>query len=145
VARSAQRAAAPLGWSLAAFLVAFSLIVELFAAAAPTALSAPAFARADDAAIAAELKALFGDTAELCVHINDPGSPGKRAPCRHCSDQCLLCRIGAQAAQFIPLAAPMLPTLASAGRHTIGAERQFSAHSVWLAESNRARGPPLAD
>ena len=34
-----------------------------------------AFAGADDAAIAAELKALFGDAAELCAHINDDEAP----------------------------------------------------------------------
>jgi hypothetical protein len=50
---------------LATFLVAFSLVVQLFAAATPPAMAAPAFAGADDAAIAAQLKALFGDTAQL--------------------------------------------------------------------------------
>ena len=56
---------------LTAFVLTFSLIVQLFAAATPPALAAPAFAGADDAAIAAELKAVFGDAAQLCVQIND--------------------------------------------------------------------------
>ena len=62
---------------LMALLVALSLIVQLFAAATPPALAAPAFAGADDAAIAAELKAVFGDAAQLCVQINDDKAPAK--------------------------------------------------------------------
>src|SRR6204780_778928 len=65
---------------LGAFLVAFSLIVQLFAAATPPAIAAPAFAGADDAAIAAQLKALFGDTAQLCVQVNDDKAPAKHGP-----------------------------------------------------------------
>src|SRR5271156_6664007 len=77
---------------LGAFLVAFSLIVQLFAAATPPAIAAPAFAGADDAAIAAELKALFGDTAQLCVQVSDDKAPVQHHPFGHCCDQCPLCR-----------------------------------------------------
>ena len=95
---------------LMAFLVALSLIVQLFAAATPPALAAPAFAGADDAAIAAELKAVFGDAAQLCVQINDDKAPAKHAPPGHCCDQCPLCRFAAQAVAFVPPDAPTLPT-----------------------------------
>ena len=86
---------------LMALLVALSLIVQLFAAATPPALAAPAFAGADDAAIAAELKAVFGDAAQLCVQINDDKAPAKHAPSGHCCDQCPLCRFAAQAVAFV--------------------------------------------
>ncbi len=72
-----KRRLTPFRSQLAAFVVALSLIVQLFAAATPPAFAAPAFAGADDAAIAAELKALFGDTAQLCVQVNDDKAPGQ--------------------------------------------------------------------
>jgi hypothetical protein len=87
---------------LTALILAFSLIVQLVAAGVPPAIAAPAFAGLDDAAIAAELKAVFGDTAELCVHINDHGGPGKHQPAGHCCDQCPLCRVAAQAVNLAP-------------------------------------------
>ena len=104
--RRVKFGAAGLRSPLTALVLAFSLIVQLFAAATPTALAAPAFAGADDAAIAAELKAVFGDTAELCAHINNDGVPGKHAPIGHCCDQCPLCPFAAQAVAFIPPDAP---------------------------------------
>ena len=76
-ARRAKRRLTSFRSPLAAFLVALSLIVQLFAAATPPAFAAPAFAGADDAAIAAELKALFGDTAQLCVQVNDDKRSGQ--------------------------------------------------------------------
>ena len=107
--RRVKFGAAGLRSPLTALVLAFSLIVQLFAAATPTALAAPAFAGADDAAIAAELKAVFGDAAELCAHINNDGVPGKHAPIGHCCDQCPLCRFAAQAVAFIPPDAPAVP------------------------------------
>ena len=75
--RRAKRRLTAFRSPLATFLVALSLVVQLFAAATPPAIAAPAFAGADDAAIAAELKALFGDTAQLCVQVNDDKAPGQ--------------------------------------------------------------------
>ena len=98
---------------LMALLVAFSLFVQLFAAATPPELAAPAFAGADDASIAAELKALFGDTAQLCVQVNDDKAPPKHNPSGHCCDQCPLCRFAAQAVAFV---APDLPALPGTAR-----------------------------
>ena len=86
---------------LTAFVVAFSLFVQLFAVATPPSLAAPAFAGADETAIAAELKALFGNSAELCAHINDHGAPGKHGPCGNCCDQCPLCRGVLQTMAFV--------------------------------------------
>ena len=125
--RRAKFGAAGFRSPLTAFVVAFSLIVQLFAAATPPALAAPAFAGADDAAIAAELKAVFGDTAELCVHVNDDSAPGKHVPSGHCCDQCPLCRFAAQAVAFVPPDAPALPERLNADRHAIGAAPAFGA------------------
>ena len=119
---------------LATFLVALSLIVQLFAAATPPAMAAPAFAGADDAAIAAELKALFGDTAQLCVQVNDDKAPAKHAPSGHCCDQCPLCRFAAQAVAFVSPDLPALP----------GSARQRGAcdpRAAWPGRSSRLSRP----
>ena len=129
---------------LAAFVVAFALLVQLFAVATPPSLSAPAFAGADEAAVAAELKALFGNNAELCAHINDHGSPGKHGPCGNCCDQCPLCRLIGQAAAFVAPDAPSAPERLDAGRRTIGAAPDFGAFPARAARTNLARAPPLA-
>jgi hypothetical protein len=127
---------------LTAFVVAFSLIVQLFAAATPPALAAPAFAGADDAAIAAELKAAFGDAAELCAHVKDQGAPGKHGPCR-CCDQCPLCRFAAQAVAFVPPDPPPLPERLDSDAHAIRAPPGRDVLPAYPAQPNRARAPPL--
>jgi len=142
--RYERRGAAPLRSPLTAFVLAFSLIVQLFAAATPPALSAPAFADADEAAVAAELKAVFGDAAELCAHINDHGAPGKHAPCGHCCDQCPLCRGAAQAAAFVPIEPPALPERLDSDAHAIRAPPCLDVLPAYPAQPNPARAPPLA-
>ncbi len=129
---------------LTALIVAFSLIVQLFAAATPPALAAPAFAGADEVTIAAELKAVFGSAAELCAHVNDHSLPGKHAPFGHCCDQCPLCRFAAQAVAFISPDAPALPERVNADSQAIRAGPDFLALFGCPAQSNRARAPPLA-
>ncbi|HEY4809244.1 MAG TPA: hypothetical protein VIH81_16090 [Roseiarcus sp.] len=129
---------------LAAFVVAFSLIVQLFAAATPPALAAPAFAGADDAAIAAQLKALFGDTAQLCVQVNDDKAPVKHAPSSHCCDQCPLCRFAAQAVAFVSPDLPALPGRLDGEAHAIRAPPVRDVLPPYPAQPNPARAPPLA-
>jgi hypothetical protein len=126
---------------LTAFLVAFSLIVQLFAAATPP---APAFAGADEATVAAELKAVFGDAAELCAHINDQGAPGKHAPSGHCCDQCPLCRFAAQAVAFVSPDLPALPGRLDGEAHAIRAPPVRDVLPAYPAQPNPARAPPLA-
>ena len=142
--RRAKFGAAGLRSSLTAFVLAFSLIVQLFAAATPPALAAPAFAGADDAAIAAELKALFGDTAQLCVQINDDKAPAKHAPSGHCCDQCPLCRFAAQAVAFVPPDLPALPERLDSDAHAIRAPPGEDVLPAYPAQPNPARAPPLA-
>ena len=129
---------------LTALVVAFSLIVQLFAAATPPALSAPAFAGADDAAIAAELKAVFGDAAQLCVQVDGDKAPAKHAPFRHCCDQCPLCRFAAQTVAFLSPDGPALPERLDSDAHAIRAPPGPDAPPPYPAQPNSARAPPLA-
>ena len=128
---------------LTAFLVAFSLIVQLFAAATPPAFAAPAFAGADGAAIAAELKALFGNAAQLCVQVNDDKAPVKHAPSGHCCDQCPLCRFAAQVVAFVPADLPVLPERLDSDAHAIRAPPGDDVLPSYPLQPNPARAPPL--
>ena len=128
---------------LTAFVVALSLIVQLFAAATPPALAAPAFAGADDAAIAAELKALFGDTAQLCVQVNDDKASVATNPAGHCCDQCPLCRFAAQAVAFVAPDLPALPERLSSEALAIRAPPGRDVLPAYPAQPNPARAPPL--
>jgi hypothetical protein len=142
--RRAERRPTAFRSPLATFLVALSLVVQLFAAATPPAIAAAAFAGADDAAIAAELKALFGDTAQLCVQVNDDKAPAKHAPSSHCCDQCPLCRFGAQAAASVSPDLPVLPGRIEAAAHAIRAPPSKDILPAYPAQPNPARAPPLA-
>ena len=141
--RRAKRRLTAFRSPLATFLVALSLIVQLFAAATPPAMAAPAFAGADDAAIAAELKALFGNTAQLCVHANDQSAPAQHGPC-HCCDQCPLCRFAAQAVAFVSPDLPVLPGRLDGEAYAIRAPPSQDVLPPYPAQPNPARAPPLA-
>ena len=93
--RRARRGLASFRSPLTAFVVALSLIVQLFAALrrlrsprppslAPMTRRSPPSSRRSSAT-----------RRELCAHINDDSAPGKHAPCGHCCDQCPLCRFAA--------------------------------------------------
>jgi hypothetical protein len=127
---------------LTAFVVALSLVVQLFAAATPPAFAAPAFAGADDAAIAAELKALFGDTAQLCVQVNDK-APVQHNPAGHCCGQCPLCRFAAQAVAFVEPDLPALPGQLDGEAHAIRAPPGQNVLPAYPLQPNPARAPPL--
>jgi hypothetical protein len=142
--RRAERRLTAFRSPLATFLVALSLVVQLFAAATPTAIAAPAFAGADDAAIAAELKALFGDTAQLCVQVSDDKAPAKHAPSGHCCDQCPLCRFAAQAVAFVSPDLPALPDQLHTDARAIRAPPGDDVVPAYPAQPNPARAPPLA-
>jgi hypothetical protein len=129
---------------LMALIVALSLIAQLFAAATPPALTAPAFAGADDAAIAAELKAVFGDAAQLCVQINDDKAPAKHAPSGHCCDQCPLCRFAAQAVAFVVPDLQDLPERLDSDAHAIRVPPGRDVLPAYSVQPNPARAPPLA-
>jgi hypothetical protein len=140
----ARRSADARRSSLPTLLVALSLIVQLFAAATPPSIAAPAFAGADDAAIAAELKAVFGDAAQLCVQVNDDKAPAKHAPSGYCCDQCPLCRFAAQAVAFVPPDLPALPERLHTDAHAIRAPPGRDVLPPYPVQPNSARAPPLA-
>ena len=139
----AKRSLTSLRSPLAAFLIALSLIVQLVAAATPPALAAPAFAGADDAAIAAELKALFGDAAQLCVQVSDDKAPAKHTPSGHCRDQCPLCRFAGQSVAFVPRDPPVLPERLASDAHAIRAPLVRDVLPAYPVQPNPARAPPL--
>ncbi len=128
------------GASFTALLAALSLIIELFAVPYHQALSAPV-ASPDTAAIAAELKATFGDAAALCVQADDKGAPHSPAGC--CDDQCPFCRFAAQAAALIAPDAPALHEPIGVGCETIGIAPIPGAVPAPPTSRNRARAPPL--
>jgi hypothetical protein len=142
--RRAKRRLSSFRSPLTAFVVALSLVVQLFAAATPPAFAAPAFAGADDAAIAAELKALFGDTAQLCVQVNDDKAPVHHNPAGHCCDQCPLCRFAAQAVAFVAPDLPALPGRLESQAHAIRAPPGRDVLPTYPAQPNPARAPPLS-
>src|ERR1700722_17404973 len=141
--RRAQRALASFRSPLAAFVVALSLIVQLFAAAKPPAFAAPACAGTDDAAIAAELKALFGDTAQLCVQVNDDKAPVHHNPSGHCCDQCPLCWFAAQAVGFVAPDLPPSPGRLESEARVIPAPPSRGLFPAYPAQPNPTRAPPL--
>jgi hypothetical protein len=142
--RPARRRPAPFRSRLAAFLAALSLIVQLFAAATPPAFAAPGSAGAGNAAVAARLKALFGDAAQLCVQVNDEKVPARHAPFGHCCDQCPLCRLAAQAVAFVPPELPVLRGRPDSEAHAIRAPPGRGVVPAYPAQPNPARAPPLA-
>jgi hypothetical protein len=142
--RRAKRCLTPLRSKLAAFVVTLSLIVQLFAVAAPPAMAAPTFAGADNVAVAAELMALFGDTAQLCVQGNDDKAPVQHNPFGHCCDQCPLCRFAAQAVAFVAPNLPALPGRLESEAHAIRAPPAPDLLPAYPAQPNPARAPPLS-
>ena len=142
--RPVRRGLAPFRSALTVFVVALSLVVQLIAMPYQQAVAGPAMAGSSTAAIAADLKAVFGDAAGFCAHIGDNGAPAPHGPCNHCDDQCPLCRTVAQAAVYVPPDAPTLPVRLDASRHPVGAAPQFGAFAACPAQRNRARAPPLA-
>jgi hypothetical protein len=142
--RPARRGLASLRSAITAFIVALSLIAQLIGMPYQEAFAAPILAGSDSAAIAAELKAVFGDAAGFCAHVDDKGAPSPHGPCNHCDDQCPLCRTVAQAAAYVPPDAPTLPARLDGGRHAVGAAPDFGAFPACPAQRNRARAPPLA-
>jgi hypothetical protein len=129
-----------------ALIAALALLVQLVAIPYHQALSAPlppsASTPSDLAAIAADLKATFGDAAALCVQSGDNGRPD--APSGDCDDHCPLCRFSAQAAALVALDLPALPERLDAARRMLGAAPEAGALPFRPASRHRARAPPLA-
>jgi hypothetical protein len=141
--RRAQQGLAAFRSALTAFTVALALVVQLIAMPYQQALAGPTLADPDSAAIAADLKAAFGDAASFCAHIDDRGAPAPHGPCNHCDDQCPVCRLVGQAAAFVPPDPPGLPTRLDPASHAIGSATKFGAFFACRSRTNLARAPPL--
>ena len=102
---------------------------------------ASAVAAPDPAQIAADLKAMFGDAAALCVQTDDKGAPA--APAGDCGDYCPLCQFAAQAAALIAPDAPTLHLPISVGSETIGiAPAPGAVPAPATAQKPRSRSAP---
>ena len=134
--------AGPFRSPLAALAVALSLIVQLFAIPYHQALSAPFVVAPDTAAIAAELKATFGDAAALCVQADDKGAPHSPGGC--CDHDCPFCRFSAQVAALVVPDAPALPRRLDRPRRVLGVAPEPGAVPAPSPSRNRARAPPLS-
>src|SRR6202020_1190560 len=128
-----KRRLSPFQSRLPAFVVALSLVVQLFTAATPPAFAAPAFAGADDAAIAAQ----------LCVQVNDDKAPVHHNPSGHCCDQCPLCWFAAQAVVFVAPDLPPSPGRLESEARVIPAPPSRGLFPAYPAQPNPTRAPPL--
>jgi hypothetical protein len=129
---------------LLAIAAAVALLVQLAVVPYHQALSAPLAAPAavDIAAIAAELRATFGDAAALCIQTDGKGAP--LAPAGDCDDHCPLCQFSTQSAALIAPDGPALPERLDAACLTLGAAPQVGGLAACPFLKNRARGPPFA-
>jgi hypothetical protein len=131
---------------LTAVVAALALLFQLAAVPYHQTRSGPlarsASALHDIAAVAANLKATFGDAAALCVQIDDKGGP--LAPAGDCDDHCPLCAFAAQAAALAAPDLPALPERIDAACRTLGAALETGAVPACTTRQNRARGPPFA-
>ncbi len=127
---------------LTALVVALSLVFQLAAIPYHQALLVSGMAAPDAAAIAAELRATFGDAASLCTQSDDKGAPA--SPAGECDDHCPLCQFAAQAASLIAPDAPALPARLDASFRALGLAPEPGALPVSPTKRSRARAPPLA-
>lgn len=128
----------------AAVVAAFALLVQLLVVPHHQALSAPLAPAADVStlAAAAELKAVFGDAAALCVQTDDKGGPA--SPAGDCDDHCPICHFAAQAASLVAPDLPALPGRLDAPGLTLGVADEARALPPAPASRHRARAPPFA-
>ena len=132
--------------ALTAFVVALSLVVQLFAMPFQQAMAGPALPeRSDTPAIAADLKAVFGDAAGFCAHM--PATRARRrrtAPAIIATTNARCAGPPLRPTAFLPARCADSARTLNAIRHAIGAAPDFGAFPACPAQRNRARAPPLA-
>jgi hypothetical protein len=98
-------------------------------------------AETDLSAIAASLKATFGDNAILCVQADEgsPGAPERRQG--HCDDGCPLCQF---AAQMVLFAAPIpaMPERLDIAAAPLAVRADFAPAAFAATGLPPPRGPP---
>ena len=137
--RGAQALATPFRARAVALVAALALVVQLLTLSYHQARAADAYA--PDAAVAAALKAAFGDAAALCVESDGKGAP---APAGVCDDHCPLCRFASQSFSIVAPDDPALPVRLGGPSLTRGAAPERGAVPLLVSQPNRARAPPLA-
>jgi hypothetical protein len=116
-------------------MATLALIAQLFASAYHTMPAKP-----DLAAVAENLKVVFGDSAVLCVQADDQGG-GPTQPCDN-DDHCPLCQL----ASHVALAAPATPTavlvLAASDAKILAFAPDELARPLHRAAFAQPRAPP---
>lgn len=122
-------------------LIALALLVQIVA---PPFHQAHAVATPAQAAsrVIADLKATFGDAAQLCVQTDDKGSPN--APAGDCDDHCPFCRLSGQVATLVAPDPPALPARLEDTCQTLDATQVACAIPARPSGAIRARAPPAA-
>jgi hypothetical protein len=134
----AQSAWTRIGAPLAVGLATLAIIAQLLAPASHR-MAAP-----NVAAIAAELKATFGEVAVLCVQAEDDKSPRTPTdPARHCDDCCPLCRLSAGAHALVLPTFLGAPTRIAAASETLAPAPVFVRLKPVRTAFARPRAPPL--
>ena len=127
-----------------ALVAALALLVQIIVFPYHQAQSAPRGASAglDVTAVAAELRATFGDDAALCVQTDDKGAPA--APAGDCDSHCPLCRFAAEAATLVAPDLPALPVRLDETCIRLGFDPGAETIRRSPASRPRARAPPFA-
>ena len=121
-------------------VLALSLVLQVLFLPYHQALAAPAIPPPDNARIAFELKALFGDAAALCVQVDDKGTP--TAPIGQCDDHCPFCRLAAEAGTLVVPDSPALPVRFETVSGSLETLRFANAPRAPPLYRERARAPP---
>ena len=142
--RRAKRGVFGFRSQLTAIVATLAVLFQLAVVPYHQALSAPIAAPAsvDVAAVAAELKATFGEAAALCVETDRKGGP--LAPAGDCDGHCPLCQFAAQSVALIAPNAPALPERLDAACSSLGAAPEAGDLPTCPTRHNRARAPPFA-
>jgi hypothetical protein len=98
----------------------------------------------DTAAIAADLKAVFGDAAGFCAHIDDKGAPSPQASVQSLRRPMPALPDSRPGCGVCPARRPDAAAKGQRGRVAGRAAPDFGAFSACPAQSNRARAPPLS-
>lgn len=140
--RSARFGVAAFRSPLASFFVALALLAQLAALPYHRSLVAAEMAAPSPAQIVAELKATFGEAAQLCVQTDNSGAPA--SPAGHCDDDCPLCRFSSQLHAVVAPDAPGLPAPLEALALAAPPAPDRFAFADAPHSNQRARAPPAS-
>jgi hypothetical protein len=126
--------------SATTLIVALSLLLQFVLSPFHQALLAADATAPDAALVAADLKAIFGDTAAICVRTDDRRGPA--APAGDCGDHCVLCQFAAHAATLTATGGPVLP-VRRGDAFALNFPPEIGTLPLLLTGQSRARAPPF--